>query len=109
MTATHIELRIQDSTDPVTGERLWAALAYARAGERQHQVADLEDAAFRLYLPMARTFAQGVTCDTAAERQAADQAAELGLADAVLGWRQPTSGGFRRFARSSILRHLLNR
>ncbi len=57
-----------------------------------------------MYLPMARTLAQNVTSDADMERSAAEQAAELGLAHAVLRWQQPTSGGFRRFARATILR-----
>ena len=104
-----MQLLLDHSSDSVTAERLWAALSHARAGGRGNQAADLEDAAFRLYLPMARTLAQGVKCGTVAERLAADQAAELGLANAVLGWQQPTGSGFRRFARATILRQFLNR
>lgn len=46
--------------------------------------------------------------ETDMDRIAAVQAAELGLACAVLAWRQRTSGGFRRFARSTIMRQLLS-
>ena len=95
--------------DPVAADRLWQALSHARTSCQQNQVADLEDAVFRLYLPLARTLAHGVKCDTSVERLAAEQAAELGLAHAVLGWRQPTSDGFRRFVKATILRQLLNR
>ena len=63
--------------------------------DRASGVADLEDAAFRLYLPMARTLAHTVGGETRAGRVTAEQAAELGLAYAVLAWRQRTSGGFR--------------
>jgi hypothetical protein len=93
--------------DSAAAERLWDALYLARAGKTRQPVADLEDAAFRLYLPMARTLAHTVGGDTLADRVTAEQAAELGLAYAVLAWRQRTSGGFRRFARSTIMRQLL--
>lgn len=36
----------------------------------------------------------------------AEQAAELGLAQAVLAWRQPDSDGFERFARAAITSEL---
>ena len=93
-------------------ERLWDALYLARVGKSRHQVVGLEDAAFRLYLPMTRTLAHTVTGGGGSDRvdvAAAEEAAELGLARAVLAWRERTSGGFRRFARSIILRELLNR
>lgn len=92
--------------DSAAAERLWDALYLARAGGTMHPMADLEDAVFRFYLPMARTIAHTVTGDDAADRVSVEQAAELGLAHAVLAWRQRTSGGFRRFARSTILRQL---
>jgi len=104
---TTTELRPPEHpADSLAAERLWEALSRARADEQQHRVADLEDALFRLYLPMALTLAHGVTYESSTERLAAEQAAELGLAHAVLGWQQPTSGGFRRFARATILRQL---
>ena len=68
-------------------------------------VADLEDAVFGLYLPMARTLAHSVVGESV-DRQVSEQSAELGLAHAVLAWRQRASGGFRRFARSSIVQQL---
>jgi hypothetical protein len=40
------------------------------------------------------------------DRTAIEQVAELCLANAVLAWRQPTGAGFRRFARSRIIREL---
>ena len=62
---------------------------------------------------MARTLAHTTTGEThgvdRVEAEAAEQAAELGLARAILAWRERTSGGFRRFARSIILRELLSR
>lgn len=99
--------------DSAVAERLWDALYLARAGRSRRQVVDLEDAAFRFYLPMTRTLAHTVTGGTdgvdRVRAATAEQAAELGLARAVLAWRERTSGGFRRYARSIILRELLDR
>lgn len=93
--------------DSAAAEALWDALYLARSGKSGQPVADLEDAAYSFYLPMARTIAQTVTGDSAAPGQVTEQAAELGLARAVLAWRQRTGGGFRRFARSAIMREIL--
>jgi hypothetical protein len=106
VTSTDTTLLEQHPADSAAAERLWDALYLARVGKSWQPVADLEDAAFRLYLPMARTLAHTVAGGTAADRVTAEQAAELGLAHAVLAWRQRTSGGFRRFARSTIMRQL---
>ena len=103
------ELTASDAADSVAAEGLWDALFLARTGKSQRSVADLEDAVFRLYLPMARTLARRVGCDDAADWTRAEQAAELGLAHAVLSWEQRSGGGFRRFARAKMLRHLLLR
>lgn len=106
-------LETHHPADSAAAERLWDALYLARAGKSRRLVVELEDAAFRLYLPMTRTIARSVTGQTdAVDRLAAasvEEAAELGLARAVLAWRERTSGGFRRYARSIILRELLNR
>jgi hypothetical protein len=96
----------QHPADSAAGERLWNSLCKARDAGLAQQVAELQDAVFRFYLPMARTLAHGIADDCAAERIRAEEAAELGLALAVLEWRQPTCGGFRRFARSSMIRQL---
>ena len=103
MTETAIRVPAQ-SVDSVAAERLWDALYQARAGQSRRLVADLEDAAFRRYLPMARTLAHTEGGAQDADRTAIEQAAELGLANAILAWRQRTGAGFRRFARSSIIR-----
>jgi hypothetical protein len=99
----------QHPADSMVGERLWNALFSARAGGLPRQVADLEDAVFRFYLPMARGLAHTVVGESAADRVPAEQAAELGLARAILEWPGRTSGGFRRSARSAIMRQLLRR
>ncbi len=105
MTETAIRVPAQ-SVDSVAAERLWDALHQARAERACRLVADLEDAAFRRYLPMARTFAHMEGGPQDADRTAIEQAAELGLANAILAWRQRTGAGFRRFARSSMIREL---
>jgi hypothetical protein len=92
--------------DSLAAERLWDALFLARAGKTRHVAAELEDAVFRYYLPMARTLA-GTAVGETIDRVDAEEAAELGLAHAVLAWRQRSSGGFRRFARSTMMRQLL--
>ena len=93
--------------EAAAAERLWDALFLARARKSARNMADMEDAVFRFYLPMARTMAHEVV-DEAQDCTAAEQAAELGLAQAVLAWRQRESGGFRRFARSSIQFQLMS-
>jgi hypothetical protein len=98
------------SRGSVAAERLWDALYVARAGRSPQVEADLEDAAFRRYLPLARTLAHTMGGDSPdADRTATEQVAELGLANAVLAWRQRTGAGFLRFARSSIIRELSSR
>ncbi len=94
------------SADYARAELLWGELSKARAADNPHPVADLEDAALRFYLPMARTLAHSF--DESVDPIMAEQAAELGLARAVLGWRQQTSDGFRGFARTTIARQLLS-
>ena len=81
------------ATDSVVAEHLWYALYRARTGETEQSTADLEDTAFRYYLPMARSLAHSV-CGAPIDRVTAEQAAELGLAHAVLAWRQRSSAGW---------------
>jgi len=97
------------AADSAAVEDLWDELCLARAGTSQASVADLEDAVFRLYLPLARALSHTVGDEGTAEQGWSEQAAELGLAHAVLAWRRPTSGGFPRFARSTIMRQLQGR
>jgi hypothetical protein len=96
--------------DSVAAERLWDALYQARASRSRRLVADLEDAAFRRYRPLARTLAHSAAGEaTGPDRTNIEQATELGLAKAVLAWRERTGAGFRRFARASIIRELSGR
>jgi|GEM_PF-6416227 len=66
--------------DSAAVERLRDALDLARAGQSAHTVADLEDAIFRVYLPMARALALTAGDESSAEHGRSEQAAELGLA-----------------------------
>lgn len=100
--------RAHHPADSTAADRLWGALYQARASRTMRAMVDLEDAVFRFYLPMTRTLALTVVGESA-DRALAERAAELGLAHAILAWRQRTSGGFRRFARSNMLRQLAGR
>jgi hypothetical protein len=86
---------------------LWAALTRARAEYSPRVLAAAEDAVFRWYLPLARSLSTGPAV-TAVDPVAVEQTAELGLAQAVLGWRQPDSREFVRYA-SSMITERLNR
>ena len=62
-----------------------------------------EGAAFRRYPPLDRTLAHTAAGDAQdAVRTPVEQAAELGLANAILAWRQRTGAAFHRFARAGI-------
>lgn len=89
------------TVESAQAEKLWAALFTARGRDSSGQLADLEDAVFRFYLPMARTLARE-SVQSAPGSAAAEEAAELGLAQAVLAWRHRDHSGFRRFATSAI-------
>ena len=82
-------------------DRLWIALTLARAGDTSNTLARTEDAVFRFYLPLARTSARHLD-----DPEGAEQAAELGLAQAVLAWRHPSGQGFDRAATTAIVNHL---
>jgi DNA-directed RNA polymerase specialized sigma subunit len=88
-----------------TAEQLWAALDRAKAGQQSRTVAPVEDALFRYYLPMARAMTTRLDPDHP-NRDDTAQAAEVGLAQAILGWRRRNPDGFDRFARSTITTQL---
>ena len=90
-------------------QQLWTALVEARVDAMPLTCAHTEDAVFGYYLPMARTMASAVLGETIPDgpaSQDAERAAELGLAEAVLAWRQPDSAGFERYARAAITARL---
>jgi hypothetical protein len=84
-----------------SAQRLWDALRDARAEQRPLTLAQVEDALFRHYLPMARSIARGRAPDSV-DSDALSQAAEVGLAQAILAWRRPDTDGFDRFASAAI-------
>jgi len=86
-------------------DRLWIALTLARAGDTPNTLARTEDAVFRFYLPLARTLAR-TSARHLDDPEGAEQAAELGLAQAVLAWRHPSGQGFDRAATTAIVNHL---
>jgi hypothetical protein len=93
--------------DAASTQDLWKVLVRARIDQAPQTLAAAQDAVFRRYLPIARTLAN----NQASGRRPidlvdAERAAELGLAQAVLGWRQPDSDGFEFFARAAITSRL---
>jgi len=89
--------------DPEAARPLWDRLTRARTESPIVSVA--EDAVFRFYLPLAHSLARSsATPDVAPER--AEQVAELGLARAVLAWRQRDCSAFVAFVRGVILHQL---
>jgi len=86
-------------------DRLWIALTLARAGGTPSTRANTEDAVFRFYLPMARALARS-SAKYQDDPEGTEQAAELGLAQAVLAWRHPSGQGFDRAATAAINNHL---
>ncbi len=94
-----------DTQTIATAEKLWDALRQARTGQQPCTLAHVEDALFRYYLPMARTMAHQHSPDNP-NPDDLEQAAEVGLAKAVLGWRPCGPVGFDRYARAAIAAQL---
>ena len=86
---------------------LWHVLDRARTDGASRTLAVAQDEVFRRYLPMARTLAAGVGAGgRPGGPAAAEQAAEIGLAQAVLGWRRSDSTGFELSAHIAIAAQL---
>ena len=85
---------LEHPADSLAAERLWEALSRYRADDLQREVADLEDALFRLYLPMARTLAHDVKCETTTERLGPTKPQNS-------AWPMPSSDGSNRRAAAS--------
>ena len=83
--------------DATTAQNLWDGLIRARADSPTISAA--EDAVFRFYLPLAKALARGAV-GWAMDPELSEQAAELGLAKAVLAWRRPDCAAFISFARA---------
>ncbi len=92
-------------------EQRWRILARARADGSSGLISAAEDALFRCYRPLAAAMAASAAEDAAAAAPAGvqplsaaelEQAAELGLAQAVLAWRRADGVGFVESARRAI-------
>ena len=82
----------------LVANQLWKTLNHARANPSLPKtLTDVEDAVFRFYLPFAHAVAEGHPA-AAAHSAVMEQAAEVGLAQAVLAWRYRDSRDFQRFA-----------
>lgn len=85
---------------------VWHVLARARTDNTPRTLAAAQDAVFQRYLPMARTLANKPGAGRSGERAGAERAAEIGLAQAVLGWHRADSDGFEVSARAAIASQL---
>ena len=85
---------------------VWHVLARARTDNTPRTLAAAQDAVFQRYLPMARTLANSPGTGRSGQRAGAEQAAEIGLAQAVLGWHRPDSDSFEVSARAAIASRL---
>ncbi len=100
-----------EAVEPVADQQLWSVLAQARAAGAPAVIAAAEDAVFRCYRPMAAAMAAAAAEAACTDRPAGvqpsaaaelEQAAELGLAQAVLAWRRADGVGFTESARRSV-------
>ena len=86
---------------------VWYVLARASTDNAPRRLAAARDAVFGRYLPMARTLAtKPGPGSRPVDPGDAEQAAELGLAQAVMGWRRPDGDGFEVIARAAIAAQL---
>lgn len=85
---------------------VWWVLDRARLEPAPRTLAAAQDAVFQRYLPLARSLAGQINPDLRVDPAAAEQAAEIGLAQAVLGWRRPDGSGFETFAQVAIAAQL---
>jgi len=92
-----------DSINTETARTLWEALIRARS--QSPVISAAEDAVFRFYLPLARATARTYV-GWAVDPDLAEQAAELGLANAVLAWRRADICAFAAFARAAMIRQM---
>jgi hypothetical protein len=93
--------------DAAATQDVWRVLVRARTDGASGASAAARDAVFRWYLPMARALANDPGPESRpVDPATAEQAAELGLAQAVLGWRRPDSHGFEAFALAAVAARL---
>lgn len=88
--------------DSAAAQQLWNELHRARPGGSAHALTEAEDALFRFYMPMAQAIAAPIAKATP-DPFGAFQAAEAGLAEAILAWQRVRIAGFERFARATII------
>jgi DNA-directed RNA polymerase specialized sigma subunit len=90
--------------DPASTGAAWLALDRARAEQGPQTLTSALAAVYQHYLPLAQTLAG----DMGAGHHPDDamRAAEVGLAQAVLGWRRSDGQGFELFASISIVAQL---
>ena len=101
----------RESRDPVAAaeaaQDVWSVMARASTGDSPRTLAAARDAVFRRYLSMARALANSPDPEhRPVDPVRAEQAAELGLAQAVLGWRRQDGAGFELFASIAIAAQL---
>ncbi len=89
--------------DNEVARTLWESLTRARSDLSviSPVISTAEDAVFRFYLPLAKALAHK-ELTLAVDPELAEEAAELGLAKAVLSWRRPDTVAFTAFARLAI-------
>ena len=92
-----------DAIDTEEAKSLWEALIRARS--TSPVISAAEDAVFRFYLPLARATAR-TYAGWVVDPDLAEQAAELGLANAVLAWRRADICAFAAFARAAMIRQI---
>jgi len=92
----------------LTAEQLWDALDRADTDHHSRTVGHHADVLFRYYLPMACSIAAQYAADHA-DPDTVREAAEVGLAQAILGWRLRRPAGFDRYALDMITRQLRHR
>lgn len=80
---------------------LWRVAQWARTGSDRAGVTAADDDVYRFYLPWARAFALDHV-DAGVDLALAEQAAELGLAKAVLAWGHPDGDGFAGYAAAAV-------
>ena len=85
--------------DTIAAQQLWDALILVRADQVASRAA--QNAVFRFYLPMAHAMAHH-PAHAERDRTLTRQAAEQGLAKAVLAWHHPDDRAFTAFAHAAI-------
>jgi hypothetical protein len=85
---------------------VWYVLARASTDNAPRTLAGRVGRGVPSVLPMARALATNGPGSRPVDPADAEQAAELGMAQAVLGWRRPDSDGFEVIARAAIAAQL---